>query len=203
MASYDLQRLGGVGFQDVVSALAIKVLGAHVRPMGRGRDGGRDMLVSDSVIVWSADELHPDTETWTGTTVFQIKHKETLAGPKKDASTFWQSIHEELDAWADPESSRGKVPDYLVFATNVRLTPVPDAGGFDWVNAKIQQFLDGLDDETAEEPLEMSRQKSARDRRHARRDRMAKLANGDCGTAIRSTACSTPTRAFAAPSTAF
>lgn len=175
MASYDLQRLGGVGFQDVVSALAIKVLGAHVRPMGRGRDGGRDMLVSDSVIVWSADELQPDAETWTGTTVFQIKHKETLAGPKKDASTLWQSIHEELDAWADPESSRGKVPDYLVFATNVRLTPVPEAGGFDWVNAKIQQFLDGLDDETAEEPLEKSRQKSARDRRHARRDRMAKL----------------------------
>lgn len=175
MASYDLQRLGGVGFQDVVSALAIKVLGAHVRPMGRGKDGGRDMLVNDGVVVWSADDQHPDAETWVGTTVFQVKHKETLEGPQKDASTFWQSIREELRAWADPESSRGDVPDYFVFATNVRLTPVPGAGGFDWVNAKIQEFLDGLGDETAEDGLERSRRVSARERRRAHRDRMAKL----------------------------
>lgn len=175
MASYDLQRLGGVGFQEVVSALAIKVLGAHVRPMGRGKDGGRDMLVSNGVIAWSSDDPHPDAETWTGTTVFQVKHKETLEGTQKDASTFWQSIHKELNAWADSESSRGEVPDYLVFATNIRLTPVPGGGGFDWVNARIQEFLDGLNDETTEAPLEKSRQEAARDRRHARRDRMAKL----------------------------
>lgn len=175
MATYDLQRLGGLGFQDVVSALAIKVLGAHVRPMGRGRDGGRDMLVSNSVIVWSASNRHPDAETWTGTTVFQVKHKETLDGTQKDARAFWQSIREELQAWANPESSRGDVPDYLVFATNVRLTPVPGVGGFDWVNAKVREFLDALDDETAESQLEPSRRAAARKDRHARRRRMAKL----------------------------
>lgn len=175
MASYDLQRLGGVGFQDVISALAIKVLGAHVRPMGRGRDGGRDMLVSNGLIVWSADAQHPDAETWEGTTVFQVKHKETLEGTQKDASTFWQSIREELHAWADPESSRGDVPEYLVFATNIRLTPVPGTGGFDRVDARIQEFLNGLSDETAEDQLERSRRPSARERRHSRRDRMANL----------------------------
>lgn len=69
---YDLQRLGGAGFQDVVSALAIKVLGAHVRPMGRGRDGGRDMLINNGVIVWTANDLYRELEQWDGTTVFQV-----------------------------------------------------------------------------------------------------------------------------------
>jgi hypothetical protein len=61
--------------------LAIKVLGAHVRPMGRGKDGGRDMLVSNGVIVWAANDHDAKVETWDGTTVFQAKHKQILEGP--------------------------------------------------------------------------------------------------------------------------
>jgi hypothetical protein len=48
---YDLQRLGPFGFQDLAAALAAKTLGAHVQRMGRGRDGGRDMLAK-GVLVW-------------------------------------------------------------------------------------------------------------------------------------------------------
>lgn len=172
---YDLQRLGGIGFQDVVSALAIKVLGAHVRPMGRGKDAGRDMLVNNGVIVWAANERYLKSETWDGTTVFQAKHKETLEGPRKDASTLWQSIKAELNAWASPDSGRGAVPHYLVFTTNIPLTPVHEGGGFDTINANIQDFLNDLKDDASEDHLDGAEKVRARQARHARRDRMRSL----------------------------
>ena len=175
MSSYDLQRLGSVGFQDVVSALAIAVFGPQVRPMGRGKDGGRDLLVCDGVITWSATEHKEGAEVWKGTTVFQVKHKQTLEGTKKDAAWFWSHIKEELDTWADPDAGRGRVPDYVVFATNVPLTPVGGSGGFDTINANIRRYFDALKDEHAEDELEKSRQPGARKRRQARRDRMANL----------------------------
>lgn len=175
MLKYDLQRLGGIGFQDVVSALAIKVLGAHVRPMGRGKDGGRDMLVNNGVIVWAANDYCARVETWDGTTVFQAKHKETLEGPQKDASTLWKHIEAELNAWASPDSKRSAVPHYLVFATNIPLTPVHMAGGFDTVNTNIQNFLNALNNETSEDHLDGAEKFRARQLRHARRDRMRRL----------------------------
>ena len=174
MGTYDLQRLGSTGFQEVVSALAIKALGAHVRPMGSGKDGGRDMLVN-GVIVWSADGDHTDSETWDGTTIFQVKHKQGLESPQKNAVWFWERIKAELDAWSDPASERGAVPDYLVFATNVLLTPVSGRGGFDRINSKIQGYIDDLSDESAEDRLARSAQQSARQKRLARRDRMSRL----------------------------
>ena len=175
MLKYDLQRLGGIGFQDVVSALAIKVLGAHVRPMGRGKDGGRDMLVNNGVIVWAANDQYGKVETWDGTTVFQAKHKETLEGPQKDASTLWQHIKAELNAWASPDSKRSAVPHYLVFATNIPLTPAHEGGGFDTINTNIQDFLNALNGETSEDHLDGAEKVRARQARHARRDRMRNL----------------------------
>lgn len=174
MLKYDLQRLGGIGFQDVVSAVAIKVLGAHVRPMGRGKDGGRDMLVSNGVIVWAADHYGAG-DAWDGTTVFQVKHKETLEGPQKDASTLWQHIKAELTTWASPDSKRGPVPHYLVFATNVPLTPAHEGGGFDIINTNIQNFIDDLNDEASEDHLDGAQKVVARQLRHVRRDRMRNL----------------------------
>ncbi|SOC52910.1 hypothetical protein SAMN05660748_4237 [Blastococcus aggregatus] len=175
MLKYDLQRLGGIGFQDVVSALAIKVLGAHVRPMGRGKDGGRDMLVNNGVIVWAANDHYAKVETWDGTTVFQAKHKQILEAPQRDASTLWQHIKAELNAWASPDSERSAVPHYLVFATNIPLTPAHRGGGFDTINANIQRFLDDLSDETSEDHLDGAEKSRARRVRQARRDRMRSL----------------------------
>lgn len=175
MASYALQRLGGVGFQEVVAALAIKEFGPQIRPMGRGKDGGRDLLVDEGVLVWSAHDGDEHAETWKGTTVFQIKHKETLEGPQKDAASFWNSIKAELDKWANPATTRGDVPDYLVFVTNVCLTAASGSGAFDTVNAKIQRYIAQLSDESAEDGLPKSAKDEARERRRVRRDRMSRL----------------------------
>ncbi|WP_181276263.1 NACHT domain-containing protein [Brevibacterium oceani] len=174
MATYDLQRLGGMGFQDVVAALAIRLFGPHVRPMGRGRDGGRDLLINGN-LVWASTEDNEHAEVWSGRTIFQIKHKETLQDPQKDLSWFWNNIKAELDSWCDPSSKRGAMPDYLVFATNVALTPVPGSGGFDIINTRIREYRETLNDESSEDGLPSSDQREARARRHARRDRMKRL----------------------------
>jgi hypothetical protein len=171
---YDLQRLGPFGFQDLAATLATKTLGAHVQRMGRGRDGGRDML-ANGVLVWSGTDANQG-EMWDGRTVFQVKHKSTLEGPKKDLAWFWREIETELKAWSKPGTERGDVPDYLVFVSNVPLTPVPGSGGFDTVNTKIRGYIDGLSNERAEDHLSRGQGASARtaDRR-ARRDRMKRL----------------------------
>lgn len=169
---YDLQRLGALGFQDCAAALAIKTLGAKVRPMGPGPDGGRDML-ANGVILWSAGERH-GRDSWDGTTVFQVKHKATLGRPTTDATWLWGQIRDELDKWADPDGGRGPVPHFFVFVTNVRLTPAA-GGGFDTVTQRVQRYLDDLNDESAEDHLDGSAKEDARHERQARRDRMRRL----------------------------
>jgi hypothetical protein len=164
---YDLERLGPFGFQDLAAALALRVFGATVRPMGRGRDGGRDMMTTDA-IRWSADTV------WTGTTVFQVKHRAPLRGDS-DATVLARSILKELDTWASPESDRGDVPDQLVFVSNVFLSAVPQSGGMAAVSNKIDLWLKALDDASAEEHLDGREKQAARREREARRDRMARL----------------------------
>ena len=95
---YDMERLGPFGFQDLCAALALKVFGAGVRPMGRGKDGGRDLLTRDPVR-WSGDTI------WAGVTVFQVKQKERLsARPQTDASWLRGQIRDELESWSSPAS---------------------------------------------------------------------------------------------------
>ena len=164
---YDLDRLGPFGFQDLCAALALRAFGASVRPMGPGRDGGRDMLTTDSVR-WSEDTV------WLGTTVFQVKHR---AGPpaRSDATTFARQILTELEAWASPDADRGVVPYQLVFVTNIFLSAVPGTGGYDAVTNKVNGWLLALDDASAEDHLEGNDKRRAREERQARRDRIARL----------------------------
>lgn len=170
MTRHDLQRLGPVGLQDLVAALAIKAFGTHVRPMGSGKDGGRDLLAVGR-LKWSSGPESRDAEVWEGTTVFQVKNKETLEGTTKDQAWIREQVLDELKTWANPDSGRGEVPDYLVFATNVRLTPVPDSGGFDAIHEDIRKYLRSLSSEATEQGLPKPLANAARERR----DRMQRL----------------------------
>lgn len=163
---YPMERLGPFGFQDFASALALKVFGAKVHPMGRGRDRGRDMITTDPVR-WSDDIL------WSGTTVFQVKHKSSLSSPSPDASWLWGQIRKELDLWASPDSRR-TVPKQLVFVTNVPLTP-GDGGTFDGLSANITKWFAGLSDSSAESAMPPAAAQAAKKEREARRERMAAL----------------------------
>lgn len=164
---YDLDRLGPLGFQDLCAALALGAFGASVRPMGPGRDGGRDMLTTDPVR-WSDDTV------WSGTTVFQVKHRAMRPG-RSDAATFARQIVTELEAWASPDSGRGVVPDQLVFVSNVFLSAVPRYGGYDVVIRKVNNWLLALRDASAQDHLDGEDERRAREEREGRRYRMGRL----------------------------
>jgi hypothetical protein len=141
--AYDLEQLGPIGFQDLAAALAVKTFGPGVQVMGAGRDGGRD-LYHRGPLVWAPER---GGETWDGYTVFQVKHKERLAArPQENAAWLWGQIRAELDEWADPAGSRDEVPQFLVFITNVLLSPVPRSGGHDQLNRQIKEYLAALRD---------------------------------------------------------
>ncbi len=163
---YPMERLGPFGFQDLAAALALRVFGAKVHPMGRGRDRGRDMITTDPVR-WSDDVL------WNGATVFQVKHKSSLSTPAPDASWLWGQIRKELDLWASPDSGRG-IPEQLVFVTNVPLTPA-EGGTFDGLRTSISKWFEALSDSSAEDAMPAAEKRAARHEREARRERMATL----------------------------
>ncbi len=138
-----LNELSPQAFQQLAAALAIRSLGAKVQAYGSGRDGGRD-FTSRGILQWSAND-YARQEFWDGYTVFQVKKKETLAAkPSANATWLTKEILAELDAWTDPDGSRGDVPDYLVFVSNVPLTPVAAAGGWDSLHESVGQHLDKL-----------------------------------------------------------
>ncbi|HEX4402301.1 MAG TPA: hypothetical protein VHZ98_13335 [Galbitalea sp.] len=144
---YNLEQLGPIGFQDLAAALTVTTFGAAVQVMGAGRDGGRDMYVNGQLVWGVTDEQR--AEVWDGYTVFQVKHKAELAArPDDNASWLWGQVRDELNRWADPTKARNPVPDYLVFITNVALSPAPDSGGHDALNKSIEQYIAKLADDS-------------------------------------------------------
>jgi hypothetical protein len=145
--AYNLEQLGPTGFQDLGAALAAATFGAGVQVMGSGRDGGRDLYFRGPLL-WAKTPERAG-EVWDGYTVFQIKHKERLAArPEDNASWLWGQVRAELEKWADPAAGRDPVPDYLLFITNVPLSPFPVSGGHDQLNNAITAYIDDLRDDS-------------------------------------------------------
>jgi hypothetical protein len=164
---HNLERLGPYGFQDLAAALAVAVFGAHIQVLGPGRDGGRDMY-TNSTLLWSASN-GTKGEVWQGYTVFQVKHKAKLeSDPRRDAEWLWGRIREELQEWADPDSGRGTVPNYLVFVTNIALTPTPGTGGEALINRNITNFIHSFDDDSRDVSAAAKKQRLTKKARMAR-----------------------------------
>lgn len=142
---HDLQRLSPSAFQSLAAALTLAVFNDRVEIIGRGADGGRDMI-HNGPMIWLGTEGDAG-EQWDGYTVFQVKHHETLSSrPVENASWFWNQVREELDKWANPSGNRDPVPDHLIFITNVPLSGVPGAGGFDTIRKNVENYRTALDD---------------------------------------------------------
>ncbi len=165
---YDLEQLGPIGFQDLAAALVVQSFGAGIQVMGSGRDGGRDLYHKGPLVLKETDD--GPGEVWDGYTVFQVKHKARLSSrPDENASWLWGQIRSELDKWADPTSGRDTVPNYLVFITNIPLTPVPESGGHDRLNKAIQDYINSLAD-TSRDVNDGAQRKA----KHARLSRLKK-----------------------------
>jgi hypothetical protein len=134
---YDLTRMGQRLFEDMCRALAVHVLGPGIQAFGDGPDGGREASFEG--------RLHyPEPavdEQWNGFGVLQVKYRRAGIG-EKDLDWLRREITKELAAWSSPDKKRiteGRMPEYLIIATNVRLTSAVRVGGID----RIRTFMAG------------------------------------------------------------
>jgi hypothetical protein len=133
----DLSGLGPQGFERLSQALAACVLGPGVEVFGEGPDGGREATFRGRV-------PYPNpTEPWDGYGVLQAKYKAKIMGTGSDLAWLRQQVTAELKAWSDPGKKRvldGRVPEYLIFVTNVSLSAVPGKGGKDQIEALVRSY---------------------------------------------------------------
>lgn len=137
MADYNLSGLSTRSFEQLIQAIAAKVIGPGTVIFGDGPDGGREATFEGSI-------SYPDKDNaWQGYGVVQAKFRQRPQGPKKDGEWALKQLRSELEKFVDPERNLRK-PEYYIFATNVVLTPVQDLGSKDKVYALIEEFKEHL-----------------------------------------------------------
>jgi hypothetical protein len=142
---YDLNRLGSRAFEQMIVALSRLEIGSGVQVFGDGPDGGREATYTGT-INWSATSagVSDRTDAWTGYVVlqskFQIKPKPE---PHHNAVWLQGEISREIAGWikAATERTRSRLPDYLIFVTNIDLSAVAETGGIDTLNSFIAKKL--------------------------------------------------------------
>lgn len=138
--NYDFSRLGPDGFEQLVQALALASIGGRVQIFGDGGDGGREATFSGECHV-------PGGGDWNGYGVIQAKFKSRITTTGVDQSWFFSEATKELNAWVGRGRKTRRVPppEYLVFATNVVLTPANQNGGADRFERLMTTYRDLTD----------------------------------------------------------
>jgi hypothetical protein len=138
---YDLSRLGERPFENLCRALAVHVLGPGLQAFGDGPDGGREACFDGRVRFSTSLDGH-----WDGYGVLQAKYRRAGLGTK-DVDWLRKQITTELDAWSDPRRKRvtdGRVPEYLIIVTNVRLSSAARIGGIDRIRTLLAGYAERL-----------------------------------------------------------
>ncbi|WEH18508.1 hypothetical protein [Streptomyces sp. VNUA24] len=136
---YDLSRLGSREFEHLSQALAKRVLGPGVSVFGDGKDGGREASFAGPV-------PYPHSgQEWDGYGVIQAKFKQRTDGVSSGTEWLERQIKAEFTAWLDSQSKRGRRPEYVLFTTNVVLSPVPDSGGIARIERLIASYATQLE----------------------------------------------------------
>src|ERR1035438_3844764 len=138
MTRYNLDGLGADTFEDMVLSLSLGVIGPGVTAFGAGPDGGREATYRGP-INWSKTVLDQGS-SWDGYCVIQAKYRaEPASKPTENAAWLRRMIDKELDDWADEGGRRDEIPKYIIFATNIELSSVPNTGGLDALAAHINK----------------------------------------------------------------
>lgn len=144
LSKYELDRLGDGEFEHLTRALAIAVFGASVEVFGLGSDGGREATFEGSMS-YPGDRGAKDN--WDGYLVIQAKFCEEPRDVADNARWLRNLVQREINEWKDEKKKRrtnGRLPEYLLFTTNVRLSSVPGVGGIDELNALLSKELPEL-----------------------------------------------------------
>lgn len=136
MPEYNLTGLSTRSFEQLIQAIALKVVSSGVIVYGDGPDGGREAT-------FEGETSYPDPgNSWNGYIVIQAKFRQRpQENTEKDGEWALEQLKSELEAFADSKKTRRK-PEYYIFATNVVLTPVQDKGSKDKAYNLIQQFTE-------------------------------------------------------------
>ncbi|MFE0155523.1 NACHT domain-containing protein [Nonomuraea sp. NPDC059007] len=135
--NFDLDRLGWREFEHLTQALALRFVGRSVQPFGDGPDGGREASFEGECtppLVGSAP--------WAGYGVLQAKFRvDPPASREENASWLKSQLRSELKEWSNPAKNRvtkGRLPEYLIVATNVKLSGSPGTGGKDVIERVLR-----------------------------------------------------------------
>lgn len=121
---YDLSRLNWRSFEQLIQGIGTEVLGPGLVIFGDGPDGGREATIN-------ADLPYPTKEDgWNGYTVVQAKFLQRPKNTSADGKWALKQLEEELSKYA-PDGSGRPLPDNMIFATNVTLSPTEESGGKD------------------------------------------------------------------------
>jgi len=133
MPDYDLSGLSPRSFEQLIQAIAIRVLGYRVQVFGDGPDGGREATFEGPV-------PYPIIGyQWDGYGVIQAKFHQRPNGRASDADWALRQLQEELKKYASAKDNR-REPEYYIFATNVILTPVQERGSKDRAIRQLDDF---------------------------------------------------------------
>jgi hypothetical protein len=132
---YDLTRLGWREFEHLSQTLAKCVLGPGVSVFGDGKDGGREATFTGQI------PYPNEHQPWDGYGVIQAKFMQRPKGGSSGVEWLERQIEAEFKAWLYAYSKRGRLPEYLIFTTNVSLSPVPETGGIARIDRLIASYV--------------------------------------------------------------
>ncbi len=133
MGDYDLSGLSSTSFENLLQALALKLLGAGTVVFGDGPDGGREATFEGRM------DYPSQADPWDGYCVVQAKFRQRPEGTGKDGEWALAQLGKELKDFADPKKRR-RAPEYYIFATNVVLSPVRGKGAKDKVAKLFRKY---------------------------------------------------------------
>ncbi len=130
---YDLSRLNTRSFEQLVQALAAKVIAPGIVVFGDGPDGGREASF-DGIVPYPSI-----ADQWSGTLVVQAKFRQRTQDTAKDTQWLLERLEKELEETFDGSSKRVR-PTHYILATNVALSSVPETGGKARADAVAAQY---------------------------------------------------------------
>ena len=136
MPDYELTGLSPRSFEQLIQAIALRVVSPKTIIFGDGTDGGREATFRGKTNYNSNDE------PWDGYVVFQAKFRQRPTNDTtKDGAWAIAQLKKELEDFANPDKKRTK-PEYYIFITNVALTSVLEKGSKDKAYKVFDEYKD-------------------------------------------------------------
>jgi hypothetical protein len=133
VSDYNLTGLSTRSFEQLVQALAAKLIGPNIVIFGDGPDGAREAT-------WEGRIPYPNqADAWQGYGVVQAKFLQRPVSTTKDGQWVLQQLSGELKKFAQKKRKLRK-PEYYIFATNAVLSAVSDRGFKDKVISLLRSY---------------------------------------------------------------